>query len=151
MEVYTSAVIAGILRSISAAGLVLLVLLPSGCGPQFNFDGTWKGNRNLPIKNGENPGVVRTLGQVTLTIEGSRFKLAEMGIPMDGSFTVRDGKGFLKIESRAGTPIDKEPAEIQKQMKEIELTPRKDGKLDYFDPGGFFDSPVTLTREPAKP
>lgn len=147
IEEYTSAVIAGILRIISAGALLLLVL---GCGPSFNYEGVWRGNRDLKINSGENPGVVRTLGQVTLEIKGNTFKLTEAGMPVAGSVTFRDGKARLKIETRAGTPIEREPKEIQGQIKEIELTPRSDGNMDFYDPGGFFPDPLTLKREPPK-
>ena len=149
IEEYNSAVIAGIVRSISFAFFLGLVLVLPGCGQSFNFNGTWKGNRNLAVKPGENPFALKTMGQVTLIVDRIGFKLVEAGIPMEGTFRTENGKGYLKIESRLGTPITREPPEIQDQFKaEIVLTPRKDGKLDFFDPANtFFPEPVPLVRE----
>lgn len=151
MDEYTSAVIAGIARSISVAALLAVVLSPIGCGPRFNWEGTWTGNRNLPPKNGEDPIVLRTIGQVTVIIEGSQFKMKEGGMPFTGTVRHADGKAFLKVETRMNTPISKEPKEVQDAMKEIELTPREDGKIDFVDPGGLITEPLALEREVKKP
>jgi hypothetical protein len=147
IEEYTSAVIAGIGRSISAAVATFLVLGVLGCGSTSKFQGTWKGNRNLPISNGENPGLIRTLGQVTLSIDSGRFNLTETGIPYSGTVRYADDKAYLKVETRFGTPISKEPIEIQNQLKEYVLTPLKNGQLSYVDPGGNFREPLTLERQ----
>ena len=137
----------GICRSISLAGLAALVLCLSACGPSFNFKGRWSGNRNLAPVAGENPGLTRTLGQVTLVIDSVGFELTEAGINTRGTVRYADGKAYLKIEERLGTPIDREPKEVQDQLKtEIVLTPRTDGKLDFQDPAGLFKESVTLTR-----
>jgi hypothetical protein len=109
------------------------------------------GNRNLAPVDGENPGVTTTLGEVTLIIDSSGFKLKEMGVPHTGTIRHADGKAYLKIETRFGNPISREPQEVQDQMKEIELTPRSDGKIDFYDPGGTFKEPVILERQAVKP
>lgn len=139
--------IAGIVRSISAATVAALVLALVGCGSGFSYQGTWKGNRNLEPKPGENPAIIRTLGQVTLIVDGMGFKLVEAGINMEGTLRYEDGKAYLKIESRLGMSVENEPKEVRDQLREIVLTPRPDGNLDFFDPGGFFTEPVTLKRE----
>jgi hypothetical protein len=149
IEEYTSAVIAGIFRSISAAGMFALVLCLIGCGSGFKWQGEWNGNRNLKPAEGENPGITRTLGQVTLQIDSMGFKLKEAGIPYEGTVRYDDGKAYLKIETRLGTSMDKEPQEVQDQNKEIILTSRSDGKIDFYDPGGFFTEPLTLERTAA--
>jgi len=137
----------GICRSISLAGLATLVLCLIACGPSFNFKGRWSGNRNLAPVTGENPGITRTLGQVTLVIDSVGFELTEAGINTRGTVRYADGKAYLKIEERLGTPIDREPKEVQDQLKtEIVLTPRPDGNLDFQDPAGLFKESVTLTR-----
>lgn len=71
-------------------------------------------------------------------------------MPHAGTVSIKDGKAVLKIESRFGMEIGRQPQEVQDQVKEITLTPRGDGKLDFHDPGGFFTEPVTLQRQPAK-
>lgn len=150
IEEYTSAVIAGIYRSISAAGMFALVLCLLGCGGGFNWQGEWKGNRNLKPAKDENPGVTTTLGQVNLKIDSVGFKLTEAGIPYEGTVRFDDGKAYLKVETRMGVSMANEPKEIQDQMKEIVLTSRSDGKVDFYDPGGFFTEPVTLERAAGK-
>ena len=147
MDEYNSAVIAAIVRSISVGVLGSLVLVLSACGSGFSYSGTWKGNRNIKPLAGESPAVARTLGQVTLVIEGGTFKLSEAGIPMKGTVRYSGGKAYLKIESRMDTPIASEPAEVQEQFKqEVVLTPLEDGKIEYHDPGGFQDN-LTLERQ----
>lgn len=150
IDEYISAVIAGICRSISAVSLFALVLVVTGCGPSFNFQGEWKGNRKLPVKPGENPGLINTLGQVTLQVDSVGFKLAEMGVPHEGTIRYEDGKAYLKVETRFGVALSKESKEIQNQFKEIVLTPRSDGKIDYYDPGGNFPEPLTLEKAAEK-
>lgn len=146
IDEYISAVIAGIVRSISAIAVGLLVLSLSGCGSGFDFQGEWKGNRKLSTLPGENPAIANTLGQVTLQIDGSRFKLKEAGLPHEGAVRYGEGKAFLKVETRLGVPLDKEPKEVQDQFLEIVLTPRSDGGIDYHDPGGDFPEPLILEK-----
>ena len=96
---------------------------------------------------GENPAIARTLGQVTLVVEGGTFKLAEAGISMEGTVRYADDKAYLRVQSRMGTPIANEPPEVQEQFKqEITLTPKEDGTVTFDDPGGFHDS-LTLRRQ----
>ncbi|MBC8063356.1 MAG: hypothetical protein H7Y17_00875 [Chlorobia bacterium] len=142
--------IAGIYRIISAVVALLLAMALLGCGSGFKWDGEWKGNRDLKVKPGDNPGIARTMGQVTLTIDSGAFKMSEAGVPYTGSVRIDGDKAFLKIETRMNIPIEKEPKEVQDQIKEIELTSRTDGKIDFYDPAGFFTEPVTIERQPAK-
>lgn len=146
IDEYISAVIAGIVTSISAAALVALVLALGGCSSGFDFQGEWKGNRKLTTIPGENPAIANTLGQIIVQIDGSRFKLKEAGLPHEGSVRFAEGKAFLKVESRLGQPLDQEPKEVQDQFLEIVLTPRSDGGVDYHDPGGDFPEPLILER-----
>src|SRR5688572_14692754 len=100
IEEYTSAVIAGIVRIISVAALLGLVLALVTCGSGFNFDGTWTGNRNIAPKDGDDPGIFRTMGQVDLTIAAGRFELRETGVPFRGTVRYEDGKAILTIDTR---------------------------------------------------
>jgi hypothetical protein len=86
-------------------------------------------------------------------IDSVGFELTEAGIHTRGTVRYADGKAYLKIEERLGTPIDREPKEVQDQFKtEIVLIPRADGKLDFQDPAGLFKESVPLTRDSgAKP
>ncbi len=146
IDEYTSAVIAGIWRSISVVALIglVLALLFLGCGSGFRWDGDWAGNRNLKVPPGENPGAFRTIGQVSLTIEAGSFTLREMGIVFRGPVRFDDGKAFLKIESAMDNPLEK-------PLPEIELTPGSDGTtINYVNPGGEFTEPLTLQREAKK-
>lgn len=146
IDEYTSAVIAGIFRSISATLLVLLSL--AGCNSGFHWEGQWRGNRNLPVKPGENAALLHTAGDVKLIIEsGGQFKMTEMGIPLTGSIRYDGDKAFLKIETRFDRRMDREPKEVQDANKEIELVPQKDGSISFRDPGSFFPEPLTLRRE----
>ena len=96
--------------------------------------------------NGENPGALRTLGQVKLVIDGSTFKMSEAGIPYTGSIRFDGEKAFLKVETRLETPVEKEPKEVRDQLKDYEITTTKEGKLSFVDPGGFFSDPLLLER-----
>ena len=150
IDEYISAVIAGICRSISVVSLFALVLVVTGCGPSFNFQGEWKGNRKIAVLPGENPAIANTLGQVTIQVDSVGFKMKEAGIPLEGTIRYEDGKAFLRVETRLGRPLSKEPQEVQDQFKEIILTPRSDGKIDYYDPGGKIPEPLTLQRTEPK-
>lgn len=150
IEEYTSAVIAGIVRIISVAALLALVLVLVTCGSGFNFDGTWKGNRNLPPLPDEQLGLSRTLGEVELKIEAGRFELQETSIPFRGTVRYEDGKAILTIDTRFDTPVEKEPKEIQEQIREIVITPREDGKVEYVNPASAFPEPLALEREVKK-
>lgn len=151
MDEYTSAVIAGIVRSISAGAIFLVALALIGCSSGFAWEGTWKGNHNLTPSAGENPYLIRTLGQVTLVIKSGAFEMSEAGVPYTGSVRYENEKAFLKIETRHNVPIAKEPKEIQDQNKEFELKSRKDGKIEFFDPAGYFKEPLLLERQPQSP
>jgi len=142
-------VIAGIFRSISAATLLLLVLLsPIGCGSRFGWEGKWQGNRNLPVPPGKNSSLYHTLGDIRLIIEsGGRFKMTMEGIPLTGSVRYEDEKAYLKIETRFGSPMERESAEVQKANKEMILTSQKDGTVSFVDPGGYFPEPLILKRK----
>jgi hypothetical protein len=126
--------------------LLALGSLLGGCSSGFGWEGEWRGNHSLPVKNGENPGLIRTLGQVTVKIRGDRFEMAEAGVPYTGSVRFEDKRAFLKIETRFDRPIEKEPIEVQKQMKEIELTGNANGTATFRDPGGFLPEPVVLSK-----
>ncbi len=95
---------------------------------------------------GANPAIAKTLGRVILEIDGNRFKLKEAGLPHEGAVRYADGKAFLNVESRLGVSLDKEPQEVRDQFKEITLSPRSDGGIDFHDPGGNYPEPVTLTK-----
>lgn len=139
--------IAGIFRSISAATLLLLVLLsPIGCGSGFKWEGTWQGNRGLSVPPGANKALYHTLGDVKVTIKSGQFTMRLESIPVTGSVRYEGEKAFLKIETRFGQRMDREAIEVQQANKELELTAQKDGTISFVDPGGHFPEPVVLKR-----
>jgi len=125
-------------------------MMGEGCGPTFQWEGYWRGNRNLPA--GSDPVISRTLGDVKLYMDpNNQFRLVKEGIPMTGSVRFEDAKAYLKIETRLNTPMDKEPPEVQAANKEIVLTPQQDGTISFVDPGGFDAEPVILKRQAKQP
>jgi len=77
--------------------------------------------------------------------------MSEAGVPLTGSVRYENEKAFLRIETRFNIPIEKEPKEVQEQNKEIELKSRKDGKIEFFDPAGYFKEPLLLERQRTQP
>ena len=146
---------AGIGRSISGAwragglGLIALVaLLASSCGSSFPWPGHWVGQRNLPLPEGGDPGILATIGKVDLILkENGRFELLEGGLPKSGTFRTEGNRAFLKITHFMDRPIEQQGDAAMKMNQEIELSAQKDGTIVYDDPGGLVKEKVTLIRQ----
>jgi len=88
------------------------------------------------------------MGTVKLIIgPASQFKMTDMGIPLTGTVRYDGDKAYLKIETRFGQPMSREPKETQDANKEIELTPQKDGSISFNDPAGYIPGALILKRE----
>ncbi len=110
---------------------------------RYQWDGQWSGNRNYPVKTGDNPVVAHTLGKVDLTLKDGRYELFEGGIPRSGVFD--RGGATLKLTSTL-VMEHKMPTSADGALRQIDPD-----TIEYF--GGRSDiSPVRLKREaqPAK-
>lgn len=132
-----------------APALVLLAL--AGCGgPQFQYNGSWKGNRNLNL-----PDVDRytayTAGDVHLTIRDNKFDLSESGIPTSGEVSYEGDHIALRTKFIMNVSIAHEGADADKKHPEITVTPQKDGTLLFDDPMAPNGKPLKLARQDATP
>lgn len=136
-----------IIKSISLAAIVICI----GCAPTFNWQGQWRGERNLPTPPGGDPSVGKTLGRVDLEIDaGGTFTLIEAGIPKTGKIRTSGMTATLTVEHIAGRPIARLGEGIVKANLPIKLEATREGTILFVDPGGFFAEAVTLQRQ-AKP
>lgn len=143
---YTSGVMRGSIPRIIALGT--LAALAAGCGPSFDFQGRWTGERKLAAPPGVDPSVVRAVAKVELVLRGSRFELLEAGTTKSGSVSFADGKAFLRVDTYLGRPIESLGRAAVQMNKEIELIPSGKDRLLFRDPGGFDREPVLLVRTP---
>lgn len=128
-----------------------IMILGLGCAPKFAWVGKWTGNRNLPVKPGDNPAIVHTIGQVELTFEPSgKFVLVEGGVPKTGYATLSDKEARLKIETFMGKPIAQVGGREQLEQPVI-VSVQKDGTLSLVDPAGFDTRPIVLKRTTSNP
>jgi hypothetical protein len=87
---------AGIGRIIAVA---LPVLAALGCGPRTDFNGTWKGRRDLKGSPGADPVIVGNLNRVELTLKpNGRFDLFDFGFPRSGTWTSSGDAANLTID-----------------------------------------------------
>ena len=120
----------------------------ASCGSSFNFEGHWIGFRDQKLEPGQRAEILRTLTKIDLTLKPTgQFELLNAGLPFEGPWRQYGGKAYLKIESVLNRPIE-ESGYAKAGEKEIELTPKPDGSIDFFDPGGYDEKPINLKREP---
>ncbi|MCX7799881.1 MAG: hypothetical protein N2109_06010 [Fimbriimonadales bacterium] len=119
----------------------------AGCGPTFDFQGNWSGQRRLDAPPGVDPSVVRAVAKVRLQIQGSRFDLLEAGTTKSGSVRYEAGRAFLRVDSYLGRPIEALGSGAARMNKEIELRPVSKDRLLFVDPAGFDPKPIELARD----
>ena len=95
----------GITKIISV-GVAILIL--AGCAPQYAWEGTWKGERNLPLRPGVSDSVRRTAAKIDLKIlPNGTFEIFESGLPKSGHTVPSNGKLVLRVENIMDRPIEK--------------------------------------------
>jgi hypothetical protein len=137
-----------------AATLLILITLIAACGPRFNWQGTWVGERPLgEIPPGVEPAAARTLSRIQVTIrDNNRFELIEAGVPIEGSVRFRGRDAVLSPELVLGRPLRESPG-AENVHRDILLEPQPDGTVLYYDgsplgPAG----PIRLERaQPGAP
>lgn len=93
----------GIAKSISAG--VLLTLL--GCGPQYAWEGSYKGVRKLPLNPGVSESVRNTAAAVRLRVlPNGTFEIFEMGLPKSGRTISGGGRLSLQVDTVLDRPIE---------------------------------------------
>jgi hypothetical protein len=129
-------------------GPVSVAFAISLCGcSRYDFVGQWQGNRNLRTSKGENNRVLQTMGRIELDIHtGGRFDMFEGGYPKDGLVSYRGGKAYLNVRQVMGQPIEKLGSSAVKMNKEMVLTPVDSNHISIWDPSGFDEKPLVLTR-----
>ncbi len=123
-----------------------LAALSGACGPSFDFEGRWVGERKLSPPPGVDPSVVRAVAKVELHIRGSRFELLEAGTTKSGVVRQADGKAFLRVDTYLGRPIEALGESAVRMNQEIRLVPRGRDRILFDDPAGFDEAPVELVR-----
>lgn len=118
-----------------------------GCSAAPDLGGTWVGERDVKGVPGADPLVLHQLATVKVIIkpDGQAF-VSDAGLPKEGNISYSGGKAYVHVTSVVGKRID----EGTKPMNspEIELTPTKDGKLQFLDPQGSDPKPIILERQP---
>lgn len=127
-----------------APALVLVAIVGCG-GPEFRYNGSWKGNRNLNLPNVDRY-TAYTAGDVRLTIKDNKFDLSESGIPTSGDVSYVGDHIELTTKFIMNVSIAHEGADADKKHPEITVTPQKDGTLLFDDPMAPDGKPVALTR-----
>jgi len=89
------------LKSIS---LAFVALLMTGCAPRFEFEGSWKGRRDLSAEKDLRDDIRQTLERVEIKIDGSRFEMFEAGVPKAGRVAFGSDRATLFVESVLGRP-----------------------------------------------
>lgn len=133
------------------AGLALGVgALVAGlaCAPSFRFAGDWRGHRDIEVKPGEDAAMLRTISRIDLKIEpDGHFDMVDAGMPKSGRVRYGDGKAFLEVKTLMNRPIEEAGPGVQRQNREIELTPDGPDALLFHDPAGFDPGPIRLERQ----
>jgi hypothetical protein len=108
-------------RAFFAAMLALAML---GCSPRADLRGTWLGFRDLPVEEGADAVIVRTLARVELRIDDrGRFELFESGLTKRGDMSYQGSSAELHVDEVAGARTTAE-ARITVELQE-------DGTLRY--------------------
>jgi len=135
------------IRPIIALGIAVSLAACGGTSRSW-WEGRWLGNRNLPLRPGENELAIKTIGRVDLTIQGNgRFELFEGGVPKSGRVRFAGDKAYLKVETFFWKPIEAQGDAAVAMNKEIELS-RIGERVRFFDPAGFDKEPIILVRQP---
>jgi hypothetical protein len=136
--------------------LALIAGSATGCGPKYNFEGSWLGRRSMKVNAGTPSYEALTLQTVKLFIHSNgRFELQDMGERKEGTISVQGEKAVLVITKIEGVDIRNQPKETQDSVGPIDLTSLDGKTIRYDDPKAFDPTPVELTRgattDPARP
>ncbi len=120
----------------------------ASCGPRFDYGGTWTGDRDLPVPEGGNPAVARTLGKIELTIlANGRFEMLHEGLPKTGTVRYESDRAFLEIKSILGEAVKEMGEPVVRHNRALELRPVDLNSIELRDPAGFYPEPVVLRRK----
>ncbi len=121
-----------------------LLLAAWSCGPTFNYEGRWTGNRDIAVPKGEDKILYHSLGKVTLTIRNDTFEMTNSEVPIGGHIQWRSGAIDLTPEILMKVPL---PGREKAKHPAIKATPQTDGSLKIEDPAAIDGRPVILRRE----
>ena len=132
----------GIKRIISALTLVICI---AGCGPRFNFEGTWQGERQVQLVENADPTIGRTLSKVQLTIKSNDdYVLVDGGLPSAGHLNRIEKGAELDPTKVYDRSIERQPPETQVRFRGTTIT-IENGTLRFMSKGG---GTAILKREP---
>lgn len=121
--------------------------LALGCGGRA-WIGHYEGNRNLPVPEGANRALVRTLGMVRLELKGDgTFVLIEAGNPKTGDYTTSGDTATLRVKTFMDRPIAALGSSAEAMNQPIQLRRRPDGAYEFVDPTGFDSAPIILRKK----
>lgn len=109
-----------------------LLLGVSGCvsSPRFAYQGTWKGEIDLPIQPDTPEYIAVSMRMVKLTFDGKgRFSLLEHGMPKSGNFVPTGYGAELQVDQIMSRPIETQPESVRKDVSIYEVRPQQDGTL----------------------
>ncbi|HWA83894.1 MAG TPA: hypothetical protein VG820_10690 [Fimbriimonadaceae bacterium] len=135
--------------NLARLGPILLLALIGCGGPEFQYNGAWRGNRNLQLPNVDRY-TAYTAGDVTLTIKDNKFDLTEAGIPTSGDVAYSGSHIELHTKYIMNVSIAHEGADADQNHPTIVVVPQKDGTLLFEDPRAPDGKPVALKRQETK-
>jgi hypothetical protein len=119
----------------------VIATLVVGCGPSFNYNGEWRGNRNLNMPEATKE-IAFTLGRVVLTIKDNRFDLNSGGAPTTGSISYGSDGATLHPEMWMGQPLSRQPPEVQQAHPDLQIKAQGDALM--------FDDPMAIDHKALK-
>jgi hypothetical protein len=81
-----------------------LAIICGGCGPRFDWEGVWEGERAVDAVSHADPAVLDSLRRVRLTLKGSRFDLFDRGLPHEGEWSGGSDAATLYVKSTMRQP-----------------------------------------------
>ena len=140
----------GIGKIISSA--VVFSILLTGCGPRFDWAGTWMGMRDLPPDANNPAPILHTLSRVNLEMRiNGTFSLIEGGVPREGEWSATGTEATLIIKRVMDRPVDRIGSGAERLTQPIKLKAEDHDSINYDNPASIDGKDVLLKREPQRP
>jgi hypothetical protein len=145
MDVYTSVVMAAIVRIIAFGALLVgsfgvVVCSSVGCRKDFDWKGKWVGRRDIGVVPGTPPEIENSVRHVTLEVKQNwEYELHVSGIPSNGVFHPAGKEATLEPVNKLSRPVGTAPP--------VKLTANDDGTVTMESPDALDSGFILLRRE----